>query len=399
MSQVSFTIVNDTFPNTRTAINAAIQALASNNSGTAAPSTTYAGMFWYDTTNALVKMRDSANSNWITLWALGTTDEIKLSSGKLRVESTNPFIYLKDTDAGTNEKNWRFDASGQNLKLITYSDADAAGSNVINIQRSGTTVSGVEMPQPLLTAVAWYGTTGGTSTAYTVTGTPAPAAYYTGMTIAFKTNASCGANPTINVNGLGAKNLKTKSGGAVGSSDIASDEVVIAWYDGTEFRCIGVGSTSTGRIIQNVVNYIGTRVAVTASIPNDNTIPQITEGGQLISQAFTPISASSTIEVTVMFALNQDGSTGSAAASALFDTGVSSTDAVRGTTSCSNTSGTHTIPHVMTYSVASGSTSARTFSVRVGGLGSSVSYGVNSQGTSQIFGGAGNLMMSIKEIL
>jgi hypothetical protein len=69
MSQNDFTIANQTFPSTRSDINSALQALASLSSGTSAPSTTFAGMFWYDTTNGLIKQRNAADSAWVTLWA------------------------------------------------------------------------------------------------------------------------------------------------------------------------------------------------------------------------------------------------------------------------------------------------------------------------------------------
>lgn len=48
MSQHDFVIANATFPNTRTDLNAALQALASTNKGSAAPSTIYAGEQWID---------------------------------------------------------------------------------------------------------------------------------------------------------------------------------------------------------------------------------------------------------------------------------------------------------------------------------------------------------------
>src|SRR5215468_4533901 len=48
--------------------------------------------------------------------------------------------------------------------------------------------------------------TGGTSTAYTLTFTTAPASMFTGFIFSCKIHTTCGAAPTINVNGLGAKN-------------------------------------------------------------------------------------------------------------------------------------------------------------------------------------------------
>jgi len=65
MSQHDFSIANQTASSARSDINNGLQALASNNSGTSAPSTTYANMFWYDVTNNILKIRDETDSSWI----------------------------------------------------------------------------------------------------------------------------------------------------------------------------------------------------------------------------------------------------------------------------------------------------------------------------------------------
>ena len=65
MSQHDFSIANQTASSARADINNGLQALASNSSGASAPSTTYANMFWYDTNNNILKMRNEANSAWI----------------------------------------------------------------------------------------------------------------------------------------------------------------------------------------------------------------------------------------------------------------------------------------------------------------------------------------------
>jgi hypothetical protein len=59
----------------RAAINAALQALASNNSGIAAPTTTYAYMFWVDTSTATptLKQRDAGNTAWVSLFQLSSS--------------------------------------------------------------------------------------------------------------------------------------------------------------------------------------------------------------------------------------------------------------------------------------------------------------------------------------
>lgn len=74
MSQHSYTIANQLAPSARADINLALKALASNNSGATAPSTTYANQFWYDTTNDQLKVRNEANSGWIVIGAIDQTN-------------------------------------------------------------------------------------------------------------------------------------------------------------------------------------------------------------------------------------------------------------------------------------------------------------------------------------
>ena len=68
-------------------------------------------------------------------------------------------------------------------------------------------------------------TTGGTSTAYTLTFSVAPAAYYNGQRFAFIVNATNTAAATLNVNSLGAKNLRKMVNGtatALNAGDLAA---------------------------------------------------------------------------------------------------------------------------------------------------------------------------------
>ena len=65
MSQHDFSIANQTASSARSDINNGLQALATNNSGASAPSTTYANMFWYDVTNNILKIRNEADSSWV----------------------------------------------------------------------------------------------------------------------------------------------------------------------------------------------------------------------------------------------------------------------------------------------------------------------------------------------
>lgn len=72
-------------------------------------------------------------------------------------------------------------------------------------------------------------TTAGTSSAYTLTYSVAPAAYYDGEIISFVVNATNAAAATINVNGLGAKALRLFGGNLLAGALLAND-IVTARY-------------------------------------------------------------------------------------------------------------------------------------------------------------------------
>jgi hypothetical protein len=71
MSQNDYSVANADGATVRADINSALQALASQSSGASAPSTTYPFQVWVDTTNGVVKMRDSTNTTWVTLYRYG----------------------------------------------------------------------------------------------------------------------------------------------------------------------------------------------------------------------------------------------------------------------------------------------------------------------------------------
>jgi hypothetical protein len=72
MAQHDYVIDNQTAPNFRADLNNALLAIVSNNSGSSAPSTTYANMIWYDSGANILKMRSEADDVWINL---GTLDQ------------------------------------------------------------------------------------------------------------------------------------------------------------------------------------------------------------------------------------------------------------------------------------------------------------------------------------
>lgn len=65
MTQATIAIANGSGAAVRAAVNSALEAITTKQSGGTAPSTTYPFMEWADTANDLLKQRNAANSAWI----------------------------------------------------------------------------------------------------------------------------------------------------------------------------------------------------------------------------------------------------------------------------------------------------------------------------------------------
>lgn len=86
----------------------------------------------------------------------------------------------------------------------------------------------------------YAGTTAGSSTVYTATVTPAPAAYVEGQGFTVLMDETNGASPTINFNGLGAKSIVDASGVAIAAGILPSGALVDLKYNGTSFQVMNV---------------------------------------------------------------------------------------------------------------------------------------------------------------
>ena len=67
MAQHDYDIANQSGSSFRADLNNALDAIVSNNSGSSEPSTKFAYEWWIDTSNNLLKLRNSANNAWITI--------------------------------------------------------------------------------------------------------------------------------------------------------------------------------------------------------------------------------------------------------------------------------------------------------------------------------------------
>jgi hypothetical protein len=74
MAQHDYNLANQSGLAFRQDLNNALAAIVSQNSGASEPSTTYAYQWWADTTTGLLKLRNAANSAWITIGTLASAN-------------------------------------------------------------------------------------------------------------------------------------------------------------------------------------------------------------------------------------------------------------------------------------------------------------------------------------
>ena len=81
----------------RAAISSALQALAGLSSGATEPSTTYAYQLWADTTTGLLKIRNAANTAWVTLVTLSDPSATTSVEGIVELATNAESVALTDT--------------------------------------------------------------------------------------------------------------------------------------------------------------------------------------------------------------------------------------------------------------------------------------------------------------
>lgn len=163
-----------------------------------------------------------------------------------------------------------------------------------------------------------------------------------------------------------------------------------AWAEGSYDPQVYVLSSEAGQFLQVVNTQDGDLATGTTSIPQDDTIPQNTEGDEFMTLTITPNNTNNKLKIEVTLigsssggfpkaALFQDSTAGALAAAFQDDGG-------------SNNPNVISFVHFMT----AGTTSATTFKVRAGG--DSGTFSFNGKGGSRLAGGVMASSITITEI-
>jgi hypothetical protein len=150
------------------------------------------------------------------------------------------------------------------------------------------------------------------------------------------------------------------------------------------------GAFEHARLVQ-VVNVLNVAMTTgTTAIAHDDTIPQKTEGDEIMTLAITPTHASNKllIEVVVQYATASNV----AVSSALFQ------DTTANALACGAQYGSNSEQSSMTFShyMTTGTTSSTTFKVRVGATSGTTT--INGLGGARKYGGVNQSSMTISEI-
>jgi len=176
----------------------------------------------------------------------------------------------------------------------------------------------------------------------------------------------------VNFSGNTDAKIKLPSAGGIYGSD--GTTALLTESGGSATLGSGVGFPA-GHVLQCQSAHTGAYQSITANIPIDDTAPQNTEGGEVLTVAITPAHASNTL--LILGNVMVSASALNAITVALFKDSVASAIAVVNTYP---RGGGEAWPNPISHKISAGSTSAQTFKLRVGGHDQNTQINGNTSG-------------------
>lgn len=159
-------------------------------------------------------------------------------------------------------------------------------------------------------------------------------------------------------------------------------------------QTMGPGIALPGDVVQLVQNTTGAVATTSTVMPSDDSIPQIGEGAEFMTQAITPTSSINVLEIEAQGELSSSSSGNSMVAAIFQDATASALAASFG--AC--TTGGDINPLFVRHQKAAGTTSSTTFRFRAGG-GSAGTTTFNGTGGNRRLGGVMASYMKVTEIM
>jgi len=155
---------------------------------------------------------------------------------------------------------------------------------------------------------------------------------------------------------------------------------------------ISIAISATNPVIQRVYTSTSALIVIDTAMPIDDTIPQITEGEEVLTLAITPTNASNILEIE--FTVNCMGQNANAnALAALFQDATAGALAASRLIAVTNEAGGASA--ILKHTMVAGTVAATTFRIRMGYSANTVN--VNGNSGAREFGGVSSTTLTIVE--
>ena len=413
--QHDYNIANQLFPATRADINLLAESIASNNLGVGFPATTFAGQWHYNETDNKVYLRDKANAAWVPLGTISGGNFTPYFGGAAIAQATETVLGIIKLATPAEAA-----ALVETTKAITAAGLASviATASVLGLTRYATqteidTLTATDRSLNVLEfARTWkFGTAlvaagaiarpaeANRGRAYYVTGSTTINTLWAGETPGKRVTLIFTGAPLL----TNSANLILPAGQNFQAA--AGDVLEFLAETSPAWRCISpmhyngkaVVETNptviTPKYVQMAVGTNAVYTLLDPIIPGDNSIPQITEGTEILTASITPSTSTSKLEIDIFASF---GALSTRVFVALFQDAIANALNVGGGL-ITNTGQLNSvsIKHII---ASTGSTTARTFRVRAG-PDAAPNVWLNGDDTARMFGGASIAHLIVKEYL
>lgn len=406
MSQNSTIIANGTGGAVRTAINNALGSIVSLNSGASAPSATTAFMLWADTSTSTLKLRNAANTAWYIIAPLaadmfGYTTIASAATTNIGTTAAS-VIHISGITTITS---FGAGIAGQQ-KILIFDGALTLTHNATSlILPAGTNIS---ITAGKVATFICEGSSNWRCVDFNDFATLTHSATSKTTPVDADELALVDSADTFSLKKLTWANLKATLNtyfstiyATLSSPALTGIPTAPTAADGTNTTQLATTAfVAKSGLIQTQYAELTTSGTTTAFIPADDTIPQITEGVEILTVSITPKFATSRLLISVVSNLMEDTNvTNLPMVAALFRD--STADAfwasVQDFASSGSLSGSSFVGNIV---IPASSTSATTFRLRMGvGNTATATTRWNGYSAARKLGGAQKITLMVQEIV
>lgn len=413
-------------------LNADFAAIISRNSGAVAPSNPVVGMFWLDTSGGATAyiLKIYTAGGWLSLYGINSTtgaltriygilDEDNMTSDSAILppsqQSVKAYVDTNTVKGVFEFTNLSFTATvaakALTVALKGSNGSDPSASNVVTIPFRSATLTTNGFTRRNVTAALSVVLSSGSTLGFTaaLAGRIYVWAIDNAGTVVLGLSRTADIFPEDKVvtttaeGGAGAADSATtmystaaqtsKACRCIGYIEITTGAVAGEWDNApTKVQVMGPGIRKTGDVVQVVEATTTSSGSTSTTIPADNTIPQNTEGAEVLTKAITPVSSINKLYIDAHIPII-DASAAHIVTAALFqDTTANALSAACTSVNAANYPKVLSVSH----SMVAGTVGATTFKLRIGPNGDT-GYWLRTHG-GDYFTGVATARLKITEV-